>query len=159
MIIMIFRSITQDDCEFIMHNWVGNSSVFGDGLSQSELLSMIDSFNIKSYNGNYYEMFGIESEGALVGTFSFYQRESDIAGNAVYIGIEIDPAHRRRGFAADAIEIAAEKAREMGFSKMTSQARISNTASVKLHAKCGFAITEKALSKRGHEVYNYIKQL
>jgi len=156
---LTYRNLCENDCDFILQNWVGHSVVFSDGLRKNDLLAMIAAMNTKKHNGNYYEMFGILSEGILVGTFSFYQQEQNIQESAVYLGIEIAKGSRGRGLATNTAHIAVEIAREKGFAKILSQARVSNTASVKLHKKCGFEIVDKAVSANGHEVYNYVRWL
>ena len=153
-----FRSLRDDDCNFILQHWVGHSIIFREN-DITQLLSKISKMNTKTHNGNYYEIFGILSDDVLVGTISFYQRESDLHENAVYLGIEIDEKNRMKGFATEAIKMAAKLAKEKGYKKMYSQAALSNIASVKLHKKCGFDIINKTLSSRGREVYNYVKIL
>jgi RimJ/RimL family protein N-acetyltransferase len=154
-----YRNITEDDCEFILQHWAGNSIVFGNNLERNELLSMIQLWDTKEYKGNYYEMFGVLNNNVLVGTFSLYQRDSDLLENAVYLGIEIDINNRNKGFGTEAVFMAFKAAKDKGMKKVFSQARILNISSVKLHKKCGFEIMEKTLSKRGHVVYNYEKVL
>jgi RimJ/RimL family protein N-acetyltransferase len=147
------RNITENDCDFILRNWAGYSVVFKDGLTSDELISMIRVWDSKRYDGNYFQMFGITNDGVLVGTLSLYQKDANV--NSVYLGVEIDVENRRKGFATDAIRLSFAFAKEKGFERIESQARIANNASVKLHLKCGFEITEQTLSKRGHEVYNF----
>jgi RimJ/RimL family protein N-acetyltransferase len=154
---MISLSITESDCDFILHHWAGHSIVFKDGLTRDELISMIQVWNSKRYDGNYYQMFGIANDGVLVGTLSLYQKDANV--NSVYLGVEIDVENRRKGFAADAIRLSFAIAKEKGYERVESQVRIANIASVKLHLKCGFEITEQTLSKRGHEVYNFSRKL
>jgi len=150
-----YRNLTENDCAFIYQRWVGKSSVFRQGLSEDELHSTIQKMNTKMHNGNYYEIFGVLDNDVLVGTFSFYQREGDIPEDAVYFGIEISEENRRKGFAAETVLMAFELAREKGYKKIFSRARVDNIASVNLHEKCGFLIVEKNRSKAGHEVYDY----
>jgi RimJ/RimL family protein N-acetyltransferase len=151
------RSITENDCDFILRHWAGHSVVFKDGLTGDELLSMIHVWDSKLYDGNYYQMFGITNDGVLVGTLSLYQKDANV--NSVYLGFEIDGENRRKGFATAAIRLSFAIAKEKGYERVESQARITNIASVKLHLKCGFEITEQTLSKRGHEVYNFSRKL
>jgi len=154
-----YRNLVEDDCEFILQNWVGNSVIFRKSLGKDELLSMIKSINTKQYDGNYYEMFGLLNDNILVGTFSLYQRECDIPENAVFFGIEVDKSKRMKGFATNAAFMAFKVAKEKGYEKIFSQAGASNIASVKMHEKCGFDIIEKAINKKGNEVYNFVKIL
>ena len=151
-----YRKLTEDDCEFILEHWVGNSAVFSKAnMTKAQLWQMIQHMNSQKYNGNYYEMFGILNEDILVGTFSFYQRDCDLEAEAVCLGVEIDVNNRRQGFATSAVLMSLEIAKEKGFEKMVSQARTYNIASVNLHKKCGFKIVEKVINVRGHEVYNF----
>jgi L-amino acid N-acyltransferase YncA len=153
--VLSYRNLTEDDCGFILKHWVGRSVVFKEGLCESGLRNMIRSINTGKHDGNYYEMFGVLCGSVLVGTFSLYQRECDIPENAVYMSIEISAENRRKGFAANAVSMAFELAKQKGYKKVFSQTRADNIAGVNLHGKCGFKVVEKTLSKKGHEVYNY----
>ena len=154
-----YRNLVEDDCEFILQNWVEHSVIFRKGLGKDELLSMIKSINTKQYDGNYYEMFGLLNDNILIGTFSLYQRECDIPENAVYFGVEIDKNKRMKGFATNAAFMVFKIAKERGYEKIFSQARTDNLASVRMHEKCGFHITQKTINKKGNEVYNFSKIL
>ncbi|MGN0628016.1 MAG: hypothetical protein ACI4IW_00080 [Oscillospiraceae bacterium] len=39
---------------------------------KEDVIKMIDRWNILDYNGNYFEMFGVVSDGEIVGTLSLY---------------------------------------------------------------------------------------
>jgi len=97
--LLSYRNLTEDDCEFILKHWIGNSVIFRANMTIDELYHLIQSMNTKIYNNNYYEMFGILNGEILVGTFSFYQRDCDLPEDAVYLGIEIDAKNRCKGFA------------------------------------------------------------
>ena len=156
-----YRSLQESDCDFILQNWVGHSIIFrkNNASDKDKLLSLIRKINTKQHNGNYFEMFGITHENTLVGTFSFYQRETDIPENAVYFGIEIDKDNRGKGFATSAVLMAFQLASEKGYEKVYSQASVENIASVKLHNKCEFDIIERIINRKGNEVYNFVKVL
>jgi len=151
-----YRNLQENDCAFILQRWVGRSSIFRQGLTESELRSLVEEMNTKIHNGNYYEMLGVLNDGVLIGTFSFYQRERDILENAVYLGIEISEENRMKGFATRTVFMTFELAKEKGYAKIFSRERVDNKASVRLHKKCGFEIIEKNLSKAGHEAYDYL---
>jgi len=139
---------------------VGNSIVFRNGIEKNELLSLIDLWDTKKYNGNYYEVFGILSDNVLVGSFSLYQRDVDVLENAVCFGIEIVGVNNRmKGFATFAVLTSCKIAMRKGYRKIFSQVRTDNIASAKLHIKCGFKLIEKTYSKRGNEVYNFAKTI
>ena len=150
-----YRNLSEDDCDFILQKWVGHSSIFRENC-KDELRAKIQDINTKQYDGRYYEMFGLLHDNVLVGTFSFYQRETDIPENAVYFGIEVDRENRGKGFATQAVHMAFGIAKEKGFGKIFSQVSTNNTASVKLHEKCGFEIIEKTINSKGNEVYNFV---
>jgi len=152
-----YRNITEDDCDFILQNWVGNSSVFGTCFDKNELLLLIQSWNTKRYKENYFEMFGIVYNDILVGTFSLYQQHP--LENAVCLGVEIDKGNRGKGFATKAVLTAFALAKGNGYEKVLSQVRVDNIASVKLHTKCGFSVIGKTINKRGREVYDFVKTL
>ena len=155
---LTYRNLQEDDCDFILQHWVGKSSIFRDN-DKDKLIQTIHDMNTKSYNGNYYEIFGVLNHNVLVGTVSLYQRDIDIPENAVYLGIEIAMENRRKGFATNAAYMSFVIAKEKGYDKIFSQVRTDNIASVKLHAKCGFDIVNKTINTRGNEVYNYLKIL
>jgi len=58
--------------------------------------------------------------------------------------------------ATKTIQMAFELAKEKGFTKIYSRARVNNIASVNIHKKCGFKIVDKNLSKAGHKAYDYV---
>ena len=151
-----YRHLAPTDCPFILQQWAGHSAIFKEGLTEGECLQMIADFNTKEYRGQYFEMFGFTCHGELVGVFSLYQRPDDVAENALYLGIEIAAPSRRKGYATHATAMAFDIARHQGYSKLFSQARVDNIASVKLHAACGFQILEETYSARGFPVYNYV---
>jgi len=155
-VMLSYRNLTEDDCAFIHKHWVGHSVIFGASMTIEALYDMIQSINTKIYNNNYYEMFGILNDNILVGAFSFYQRDCDIPEGAVYLGIEIDVMNRCKGFATSAVLMSFHIAREKGYKKIFSQARIDNAASINLHEKCGFKIIEKTFNRIGSEIYNYL---
>ena len=154
-----YRNLTENDCEFIYQQWVGKSSIFRQGLSENALRDTIQEMNTNLYNGNYYEIFGVLNNGVLIGTFSFYQRESDMLENAVYFGIEVSEENRMQGFGTRIVLMAFELANDKGYEKIFSRARVDNIASVNLHRKCGFIIIEKNQSNAGHEAYDYVYTL
>jgi RimJ/RimL family protein N-acetyltransferase len=151
-----YRNLSQNDRHFIFKHWVGKSNIFAPNLTENELHDTIQKMNTKRYNGQYYEIFGILNDNTLVGTFSFYQRESDTLDNAVYLGIEISEENRKKGYATETVFFAFTLAKEKGFTKIYSQARINNYASVNLHNKCGFEIISENQSKSGYAVYDYV---
>ena len=153
-----YRNLSEDDCDFILQKWVGHSSIFREN-RKDELRAKITDMNTKQYDGRYYEIFGLLNDNVLVGTFSLNQREKDIPENVVYFGIEIDGENRGKGYATKAVSMACDIAKAKGYSKIFSQTRTDNTASVKLHEKCGFEIIEKTINSKGNEVYNYLKTL
>lgn len=149
-----YRNLAESDYEFILQHWVGHSVIFRGNMGKDRLLTMLKEIATKQYNGKYNEWFVLLNNGIPVGTFNLYQ--SDPNENAVFFGIEIDKDHRGKGFGTKVVLMVFEIAKEKGYEKITSQARVDNIPSVKLHAKCGFQIVDKVINSKGNESYNYM---
>ncbi len=125
------------------------------GYPEETLQSMLAESLAGLHEGHYYRQFGIQANGAIVGTASLYAREDGCFSE----GIEIWPPFRQCGFGAAALTQLAEVARKCGCTALTAQVRTDNVPSLALHARCGFAVTETAVNRRGHEVHAMIKYL
>lgn len=120
-----------------------------------ELQLMLEESLAQNHDGCYYEQFTMRADGRLVGVMSLYAR----ADGVVSEGVEVFEPFRRNGFAAQGLSLLMDVARKRGYSVMTAQVRVDNTASIALHEKLGFQRGEKWCNRRGREVYTFCKPL
>lgn len=125
-------------------------------MSQSDLRALIETWNKKEYDGNYFEMYAIEKTGVIVGQASLYGRSEHI----VSCGIELYSEHRAMGHGTSAYRELLTAAKTKGFTIAVAQVRADNPASIALHNKMGFeAENYTYINKKGNEVYCFIKAL
>lgn len=124
--------------------------------SKDNLEALIDSWNSKTYDGAYFEMFAVCNETATLGYASLYQRSKSI----VNCGIEIYPDYQSKGYGYDAYSKLICRAKDLGFKIAVAQVLKDNIASIALHIKLGFEAEEyEYLNKEGKKVYYFIKIL
>jgi RimJ/RimL family protein N-acetyltransferase len=147
------RPFSESDCGFILENWSGTGRIIGQNFpkERDELLRLLAEWDTKTYNSTYFEMFAIVANGALVGNISLY----DKGGGRASFGIAVDALCHRRGIAYAAVSQLLGYAVSLGYKFIVSSARADNTASVKLHEKCGFANLGKFKNAKGNEVYKF----
>lgn len=109
----------------------------------------------QSHEGRYYEQFAVRVDGCVVGFASLYAHEDGTVSD----GIEVFPSFRRCGFAARALSLLMDSARERGYSTMTAQVRTDNAASLSLHQSLGFAAGAPWINRKGREVVTFRKEL
>lgn len=119
------------------------------------LLPMLADSAAKSHDGLYYEQFALRMDGCVVGLASLYAHEDGMVSD----GIEVFPPFRRCGFAARALSLLMDFARERGYSTMMAQVRTDNIASLSLHRRLGLAAGEPWINRKGHEVVTFRKEL
>ena len=107
-----------------------------------------------SYQGAYFEMFAVLCGSQPVGSISLYEREGSISA-----GPEIIEAYRQKGIGHEALTLALDHAQRLGYAKATAQIRKNNTASIKLHEKCGFTRSGECVTSRGNEAYLFEKDI
>ncbi len=118
-----------------------------------QIQEMILQWNAGIFDGKRFEMFAITLENEPVGTVSLYEQTDDCAS----FGIEVAECFRCRGIAAESGSQVLHLAAQMGYSKVISQVRRDNAASVALHKKLGFVLTEETVNRKGNPVYLYEK--
>lgn len=124
--------------------------------SQKELQALIDTWNQKRFQGNYFEMFAVTDAGAHVGRASLYGRSEHI----VSCGIEIFPAFRKKGYGGEAYRNLLTIAKEKGYTIAVAQVRFDNAASIALHRAIGFEAEDYVYrNAKGESVYYFIKNL
>ena len=99
--------------------------------SEDEITDMFRTWNVKEYEGKYFEMFAIVKDEEIVGRISLYQHSE----NVISCGPEIFEGYRRQGFAKEAMMLAMDIAKSKGYNVVMQQIRSDNVASVALHNK------------------------
>lgn len=125
-------------------------------LSIEEIRDMFRKWNVKEYEGKYFEMFAIVRDKEIVGRISLYQHSE----NVVSCGPEIFEEYRRQGLAKEAMTLALDIAKSKGYKIVLQQIRVDNVASIALHNSLGFETDEYVYrNKKGNEVCIYLKSL
>ena len=125
-------------------------------LSREQIEDLICDWCKKQFDGKYFEMFAIVSDGKIVGTVSLYQHSSEV----ISIGPEVFLEYRRKGFAKDAMIRACQIAKEKGFKIVSQQVRTDNEASIALHCSLGFETSGLVyMNSKGNKVTIYLKSL
>jgi len=143
------RNFTNDDAESFQKMQETN-------ISLDEIKAMFAKWGEKTCAGKYFAMFAIVKNGELVGSISLYQLSRGI----VSCGPEVFVAYRKQGIGREAMLLAMDKAKNMGYKVVSQQVGRHNTASIALHEKLGFETDEYIYrNKKGNEVLIYIKPL
>ena len=123
--------------------------------SIEEIKEIINLWNEKVYNGSYYEMFAVCDQDEIVGSVSLYQHSDYIisAGPEIYI------PYRKKGYGYEALMLAYDYAKDLGYKIASAQIRTDNVASMRLHEKLGFQRDCEMINRKGKSVYIYSKQL
>ena len=130
-------------------DWYTLSQYQYPGMSEEQAKHLIAQWNEKQYNGQYFEQLAIVEENQIVGYVSLFDQSDDFISD----GIEIYAPYRRKGFAYGALAVLIHYAKNLGYHTMIAQIRQDNTASLALHNKLGFVITDQFTNKRGNPVY------
>ena len=140
---------------FTFEDWLIIAKYQYPDSSEEEIRGMILQWNTRQYDGQYFEMLAIENDGNIVGYVSLLDRNDGVVSE----GVEIYPPYRRQGFAYNAVTMALQYAKELGFQAVSAQVRQNNAASIALHKKLGFQITDSFCNGRGHLVYTLTMKL
>lgn len=125
-------------------------------LSIEEIRELFRKWNVKEYEGKYFEMFAIVKDEAVVGRISLYRHSE----NVISCGPEIFEGYCRQGFAKEAMLLAMDVAKSKGYKVVLQQIRVNNVASIALHNSLGFETDGYVYrNKKGNEVLIYIKSL
>lgn len=130
----------KDDAEFIQDNF---SFAFRD-CSITNLESIIEGW--KNTLG-----FCIVYNNEKVGFIILSQKQEGKLG----FGIAVRQEYRGLGIATKAFSLAKEKAKEKGYSVITSSCSADNYASKGLHEKLGFKIIKTETNSAGNEMYRW----
>lgn len=124
--------------------------------SIEEIRELFRKWNIKEYEGKYFEMFAIVKGEDSVGRISLYQHSETV----ISCGPEIFQGYCRQGFAKEAMTLAMDIAKSKGYKVVMQQVRTDNVASIALHNSLGFETDGYVYrNKKGNEVLIYIKAL
>ena len=128
---------------------------YGD-MSYDDLQNLIDAWNKKEHNGNYFEMYAIEENGVIVGQASLYGRSVHI----VSCGLELYSAYRGKGYGTAAYSELLSLAKKKGFTIAVAQVKADNAPSIALNKKMGFEAEDYTyINKKGDPIYYFIKAL
>ncbi len=143
------RHFMREDAESIRNHLYSH-------MTESEIVNMIADWNSCVFQGRYFEMFAVITDGRIVGYVSLYERSQSV----VSAGIEIYCNERNRGFAFEAMETLTAFACKKGYRLILDQVRKDNKAAVRLHEKLGFE-SDGYVYRNGknNEVVLYIKLL
>ena len=143
------RHFTENDAELLQAHQLY-------GKSKEDILSLINEWKSKSYNGKYFEMLAVVNDGTVVGSISLYEHSRGVAS----IGVEIFADQRRHGYATDAMRLLLTHARERGYRIIQQQVRIGNLPSIRLHENLGFETDGYVyVNRKGHDIILYLKAL
>ena len=125
-------------------------------MSMEQIEKMIRQWNKKQVNNRYFEMLAVICDEMIVGMISLYQHSDHV----ISIGPEIFPEYRRNGCAKEALKLACEKAKKMGYKIVSQQILIHNQASIALHRSLGFETNGYVYTNsKGNQVSIYLKSL
>ena len=143
------RNFTNDDAEVFQQKQRMNVSL-------DEIKAMFAKWGEKAYAGKYFEMFAVVKDGEIVGSISLYQ----LSKSVVSCGPEVFEAYRKQGIGSEAMLLAMDIAKNMGYKLVSQQIGQNNAASIALHNKLGFETDEYIYrNKKGNEVLIYVKPL
>ncbi len=141
---VVLRHFGYDDWKILKENYAD--------ISKSDIIKMVDEWNLLNYKGNFFEMFAVTSYDEIVGTVSLYGKN-----DRVEIGPIIFNRNRRKGYGSEAVTIAIEKAKSYGYKTAVAHIRKDNTASICLHKKLGFVLKKEYINSKGQESVELIK--
>ena len=125
-------------------------------MTPADIACLLKDWESLSYQGQYFEMLAVESDGALVGNASLREQ----AAHVISLGIEIFPEERGKGYACGAVEQLCRLGSAKGYQVALDQVRADNIPSIKLHEKLGFERTVSTYQNaKGKEVFLFIKLL
>ena len=125
-------------------------------LSLEEIQELFRKWNLREYEGKYFEMFAIIKDEDIVGRISLYQHSE----NVISCGPEIFEGCCRQRFAKEAMGLAMEISKTKGYKVVLQQIRTDNEASIALHNSLDFETDGYVYrNKKGNEVLIYIKVL
>ena len=92
--------------------------------SREQIEEMICKWNSGQFDGRYFEMLAIISDGSIVGTISLYEHSSKV----VSIGPEVFEPYRKNGYGKEAMLKAFKIAADREYKVVSQQIRTDNSA-------------------------------
>ena len=124
--------------------------------SREQIEEMIHEWNSGRFDGKYFEMLAIISDGRIVGTISLYEHSSKV----VSIGPEVFEPYRKNGYGKEAMLKACGIAADREYKIVSQQIRTDNAASIALHLSLGFETSGAVYTNaKGNQVSIYLKSL
>jgi len=136
------RNFNEGDLEFLM-------SHYKSGMTTHETAALLAEWNQKSFRGTYFEMFAIIHNAIPTGWISLFAHDK----TTISAGMEVIESARGNGLATAALVQALDYAKHLGYTTAVAQIRKNNTASLRLHEKCGFIITGECLTSKGSAAF------
>ena len=93
-------------------------------------------------------VFVVEVDGDPVGELWFAEREGDLGRGLWIYDVQIEDAHRGRGYGREAMLLAEEEARRRGLSRVALNVFGGNTAARGMYQSLGYVETAVLMSKR-----------
>lgn len=119
-------------------------------------LKMLSDSQAKQYaDGNYFEMFSLREGSDVIGFVSIYSKESGF----VSIGLDIRKQYRHQGYGTRSAEPIAKLLADKGFVAIRNTVRTDNEASIRLHEKLDFTLTDQYATDKGRSVYVFEKAI
>ena len=146
---LTLKSFEEDDLLFLS----GTGYVSMSEKAKKDMLAA--SQTRRHTDGNYFEMFSLRDGIDIIGFVSLYSKEP----GSVSIGLDIREQYRRRGYGTRFAELIAKLLAEKGFSFIRNTVRTDNKASVLLHEKLGFTLTDQYTTDKGRNVYVFEKAI
>ena len=124
--------------------------------SREQIEGMISEWNSGQFDGRYFEMLAIISDGCVVGTISLYEHSPKV----VSIGPEVFEPYRKNGYGKEAMLQACGIAADREYKIVSQQIRTDNAASIALHLSLGFETSGAVYTNaKGNQVAIYLKSL
>lgn len=151
--IIKLRQFTTSDIDFIVNNWSTTERIKGCHFPSDvkKLTKIINEWASKTYQGKYFEQFAIVDNECIVGMISLYE----VNASSVSAGVIIDKKYYKDGYAAQALNLIKEVAKNKGYKQLVSTCRTNNYVSIKLHEKCKFNNQGKSINKKGNQIYSW----
>lgn len=140
--IITLRALEPEDL-YILYRWENDTSLWTVGstiapFSRKQLWDYISTYNNDIFEARQLRlMITLSKTGEAVGTLDL--TDFDPANARISVGVLIDSAHARRGYASRALQLVLEYGRvKLGLHQIYAYIPADNRASIGLFRKCGF---------------------
>lgn len=143
------RNFVNDDAEEFQRKQ-------GSNIPLDEIREMFTKWNKKVHEGDYFEVFAVMRDDELAGMISLYQ----LSRSVVSCGPEVFDNYRKQGVGREAMLLAMDAAKSMGYKIVSQQIGRNNAASIALHSSLGFETDGYVYrNRKGNEVLIYLRSL